>query len=71
MSQISREALEKRVSLDEARTLVESVYYDRATYSTEDILLKGGVFKVLREEYFPLLRLAEELPGARSIRLLP
>jgi len=71
MSQINREALEKRGSLSEARSLVELVYYDSATYSSEDIRRRTGVFKVLAEEYFPLLWLAEALPGARSIRLLP
>jgi len=71
MSQISREALEKSVSLDEAGDVVNSFCGDRVTYSSKDVHLKKGVCKVLLEEYFPLLRLAETLPGVRSVRLLP
>jgi hypothetical protein len=71
MPKIERKALEKAVSLREAKGLVDSFCNDRITYPDGDVHSKRGVCKILAEEYCPLVRLAQEYWCVRSVRLFP
>ena len=71
MSRIERTALERRVSLRSAAVILDSFLNDDVLYPDEDVLSRSGVCKVLAEEYYPLVRLAQSLRGAIAVRLSP
>jgi hypothetical protein len=67
-----RSQLQEWISLSDARDLASNFFGDRVTNPDGDFYTrKRGINKDIPEEFYPLLLLAEHVPTAKSIRLLP
>lgn len=69
---IKRSQLENWISITKARKLVDDFFDDQITYPDNDLYSRNhGIYKVIPEEFYPLLLLAETLSSAKKLRLAP
>ena len=71
MTQVKRQELERRISLDQASLIIDIFLSDETLYPYDDFLSRRGICKVLAEEYMPLVQLAKALPDVEGLQLFP
>ena len=64
-----RSELEQPRALEEMQAIIDTFANDRDEYPSPQVRLRTGVAKIVIEEYLPLFRLAQTLPGFKSASL--